>query len=161
AWYQMRFWIEDEYKDGKRGWFHWEQTKMTDPQRASRLWLVMGIAMHQAILLGSELEAREQAEQARRRKKRTGGRVGRPSTPERRPGGREQSVLMRGIMAIRAAQSGGGTTLPPGQIRAEPLPTRLYPVTRACKSHQLKARRKEARKRNRRQGQRQEKREQR
>lgn len=21
AWYQMRFWIEDEYKDGKRGWF--------------------------------------------------------------------------------------------------------------------------------------------
>src|SRR5216684_2569041 len=37
AWYQMRFWIEDEYKDGKRGWFHWEQTKMTNPQRASRL----------------------------------------------------------------------------------------------------------------------------
>ena len=22
AWYQLRFWIEDEYKDGKRGWFH-------------------------------------------------------------------------------------------------------------------------------------------
>lgn len=64
AWYQMRFWIEDEYKDGKRGWFHWEQTKMRDPGRASRLWLVMGIALHKAILLGSELEAREQAEQA-------------------------------------------------------------------------------------------------
>ncbi len=54
AWYQMRFWIEDEYKDGKRGWFHWEHTKMTKPQRASRLWLVLGIARHMAILLGSE-----------------------------------------------------------------------------------------------------------
>src|SRR5713226_3472647 len=37
AWYQMRFWIEDEYKDGKRGWVHWGQTKMTNPGRASRL----------------------------------------------------------------------------------------------------------------------------
>ena len=52
AWYQLRFWIEDEYKDGKRGWFHWEHTKMTKPERASRLWLVRSIARHLAVLLG-------------------------------------------------------------------------------------------------------------
>jgi len=34
AWYQMRFWIEDEYKDHKSGGWGWEQTKMTDPKRA-------------------------------------------------------------------------------------------------------------------------------
>jgi len=61
AWYQMRFWIEDEYKDGKRGWFHWEQTKMTKPERASRLWLVLSIVMQKAILVGGEWEATAKA----------------------------------------------------------------------------------------------------
>ena len=56
AWYQMRFWIEDEYKDGKRGWLHWEQTKMTKPERASRLWVVLAIVLQKAILLGGRLE---------------------------------------------------------------------------------------------------------
>jgi hypothetical protein len=49
AWYQMRFWIEDEYKDQKRGAFHWEQTKMSDP---GRLYLVMAVAMQAAVLVG-------------------------------------------------------------------------------------------------------------
>ena len=31
--------------DVKRGVFHWEQTKMTCPQRAERLWLVISIAL--------------------------------------------------------------------------------------------------------------------
>lgn len=154
AWYQLRFWIECEYKDGKRGWLHWEHTKMLKPERAGRLWLVQALVLRRAILLGGALEAQEQQRRAKKR-------VGRPALLVTRPRGREQSVLMRGMMAFRAAQSGGGTALPAGQIRAEPLPMRLYPVTRTCKSHQLKARRKEARKRNRRQGQRQEKREQR
>ena len=38
-WYQMRFWIEDEYKDHKSGGWGWQQTKMTDPGRAQRQWL--------------------------------------------------------------------------------------------------------------------------
>jgi hypothetical protein len=71
AWYQLRFWIEDEYKDGKRGWFHWEHTKMTKPERASRLWLVLAIVMQKAILLGGELEAQEQ--EARAKNRRRGG----------------------------------------------------------------------------------------
>ncbi len=164
AWYQMRFWIEDEYKDGKRGWFHWEHTKMTKPQRASRLWLVLGIARHMAILLGSELEAREQEQQARRRKRRAGEaprRRGRPVVGVKRPRGREQSVLMRGVMAMRAAESGGGKVLPPGQMRAQPLPSQLYAVSRIPKSYQLKKQRREEKKRNRQRAQTRERREQR
>lgn len=43
--YAIRYWIECGFKDLKRGLFHWEQTKMTDPKRAERLWLVMSIAL--------------------------------------------------------------------------------------------------------------------
>lgn len=43
--YAIRYWIECGFKDFKRGLFHWEQTKMTDPKRAERLWLVMSIAL--------------------------------------------------------------------------------------------------------------------
>src|SRR5437588_386326 len=72
AWYQLRFWIEDEYKDGKRGWFHWEHTKMTKPERASRLWLVLAIAMQKAVLLGEELEAQEQEVQRKNHRRPSG-----------------------------------------------------------------------------------------
>ncbi len=48
AWYQMRFWIEDEYKDHKSGGWGWEQTKMTDPGRAERQWLARAVAMQMA-----------------------------------------------------------------------------------------------------------------
>lgn len=44
AWYSLRAWIEQGFKDCKRGGFRWEQTKMTDPARATRLWLVMALA---------------------------------------------------------------------------------------------------------------------
>ena len=163
AWYQMRFWIEDEYKDGKRGWFHWEQTKMTKPERASRLWLVLSIVMQKAILVGGELEATAQEAQARKHRQQGGKkrRPGRPSIPQKRPRGREQSVLMRGIMAMRAVETGGEKILPQGRVRAEPLPTRLYPVSRVCKSHQLKKRRREEKKRNRQRAQNKARREQR
>jgi hypothetical protein len=56
AWYQMRFWIEDEYKDHKSGGWGWEQTKMTDPERAERQWLARAVAMHIAVLVGGQEE---------------------------------------------------------------------------------------------------------
>src|SRR2546430_5082024 len=99
AWYQLRFWIECDDKDGKRGWFHWEHSKMTKPERVSRLWLVLAIAMHKAVLVGGVLEAQEQ--EAHRKKRRHSGkqrRRGRPTVSPLRPRGREQSVLMRGVM---------------------------------------------------------------
>lgn len=66
AWYQMRFWIEDEYQDHQRGGFHWEYTKMRDPGRAERLYLVMAVTMQLAVMVGGSLEACEQQEQLRK-----------------------------------------------------------------------------------------------
>jgi len=50
--YAIRYWIECGFKDFKRGLFHWEQTKMTCPKRAERLWLVMSIAMLWLTVIG-------------------------------------------------------------------------------------------------------------
>jgi len=36
------------------GGFDFEQTKMTNPQRASRLWLVLGLVLQKAIVLGGQ-----------------------------------------------------------------------------------------------------------
>jgi len=43
--YALRYWIELGFKDIKRGFLHWEQSKMTCPKRAERLWLVMSISL--------------------------------------------------------------------------------------------------------------------
>lgn len=44
AWYGLRAWIERGFKHGKSGGWRWQHTRMTDPQRSERLWLVMAIA---------------------------------------------------------------------------------------------------------------------
>lgn len=45
--YSLRFWIECGFKDLKRGGLHWEQCKLSCPQRAERLWLVLSITLLQ------------------------------------------------------------------------------------------------------------------
>jgi hypothetical protein len=55
-WYDLRQWAEQGFKDLKRGGWHWEQTKMTNPQRAERLWLVLAVATLRACLYGTLAE---------------------------------------------------------------------------------------------------------
>lgn len=57
TWYGMRTWIEGGFKDVKRGGWHWEQTKMTDPERATRLWLVIALATLWVVRVGGEADA--------------------------------------------------------------------------------------------------------
>lgn len=57
AWYGMRSWIESGFKDLKRGGWHWHQTRMTDPHRAARLWLVMAVATLWVLSVGGYAEA--------------------------------------------------------------------------------------------------------
>jgi hypothetical protein len=148
AWYQLRFWIECEDKDGKRGWFHWEQTTMHSPQRASRVWLVFAVVMHKAILLGGELEAQEEKARQRRRSHQRGKRrPGQPPARRTQPRGREQSVLLRGVMALRAAETGSFKAWPTVWVRPEPLPTRLSPVSRVPKNSHLRTQRRSTQRR--------------
>lgn len=57
SWYAMRAWIECSFKDVKRGGWHWEQSKMTRPKRAERLWLVMSVATLWVLSVGGEADA--------------------------------------------------------------------------------------------------------
>ena len=57
VWYSMRTWIEAGFKDTKRGGWQWHQTKMTDPGRASRLWLAIAVATLWAVSVGGEADA--------------------------------------------------------------------------------------------------------
>ena len=57
AWYGLRTWIEAGFKDVKRGGWHWEQTKLRDPQRIARHWLVLAVATLWVVSVGGEAEA--------------------------------------------------------------------------------------------------------
>lgn len=126
AWYLMRFWIEDEYKDHKRGGWGWQHTKMEDPKRAERLWLAMAVAMHMTVLVGGLEEAKEEEQKSRKRRPaKPLKRVGRPAKPLRKPHRREQSCLVRGQQSIQAAVM-RAEALPRGYVVSEPWPTRTY-----------------------------------
>lgn len=43
-WYGLRAWIEQGFKITKRGGGQWQRTRMTEPQRAARLWLAVAVA---------------------------------------------------------------------------------------------------------------------
>jgi hypothetical protein len=147
AWYHMRFWIEDEYKDHKSGGWGWEQTKMTDPGRAERQWLARAVAMQIVVLIGGQEEAAEQECKRKQARKRSGKRgVGRPPKPVYRPRGREQSVLMVGQQTIQAAVA-RGEEIPVGHMVAEDWPKQTYRVAKPTKSWVKKCKEKEAKKR--------------
>jgi len=55
-WYGLRAWCEQGFKCTKRGGWQWQQTHMTDPTRAARLWLALAVATLWMVSLGSDLE---------------------------------------------------------------------------------------------------------
>lgn len=55
-WYRLRFWIECGFKQTKRAGWQWQRTRMTDPERASRLWLAIAVATLWAVSFGGDAE---------------------------------------------------------------------------------------------------------
>jgi hypothetical protein len=56
AWYGLRFWIECGFKHTKRAGWQWQNTRMTSPERAKRLWLAIAVATLWSVSVGSEAE---------------------------------------------------------------------------------------------------------
>jgi hypothetical protein len=56
SWYALRAWCEQCFKCTKRGGWQWQQTRMTDPNRAARLWLALAVATLWMVSIGSDLE---------------------------------------------------------------------------------------------------------
>ena len=57
CWYGMRAWIEQSFRMAKRGGWQWHKTRMTDPERASRLLLAISVATLWLMSVGGELDA--------------------------------------------------------------------------------------------------------
>ena len=115
AWYGLRGWVEQGFKDLKRGGWQWQHTRMSDPTRVARLWLALAVATLWAVSVGGEADAALPASSwetlpaahiARRR-----GR--------HRPPPRLLSCFRRGVLRILAALL-RGEPLPRGRFLPEP-----------------------------------------
>lgn len=56
TWYSLRAWIEQGFKTIKRGGWQWNRTRMTDPNRASRLWLAIAVSTLWMLSVGTEAD---------------------------------------------------------------------------------------------------------
>ena len=118
AWYGLRGWIEDGFKDFKRGGWQWQRMRMHDPARISRIWLVLAVATLWVVSVGSvaedaaprsHLEALPATHHARL-----------VATGQAAP--RRVSCFRQGITTIHVACV-LGRALPWGRFRPEPWPT--------------------------------------
>jgi hypothetical protein len=57
CWYGLRAWIEQGVKVTKRAGWPWQRTRMTQPQRAARLWLAVAVATRWRLSVGGLAEA--------------------------------------------------------------------------------------------------------
>jgi hypothetical protein len=71
AWYAFRAWIEQGFKIIKGGGWDWDKTRMEDPGRVERLWLVMAVATLWVVAVGVEDEVRQGQQEALQRLQRS------------------------------------------------------------------------------------------
>jgi hypothetical protein len=112
SWYGLRGWIEQGFKDSKRGGWQWQHTRMEDPRRAERLWLAMAVTTLWLLRVGGSVEAAKARQ--------TEGLVCEQCAPCRECW-RMSSVFARGHRAILMAML-KHRRLPLGQWLPEPWP---------------------------------------
>jgi len=118
VWYSMRAWIECGFKQTKRAGWQWQQTRMSDPDRASRLWLALAVATLWVVSVGGEAEATLPASSLAELPE---SHIARQHSPKgSQP--RLLSCFRRGILVITAALL-SGQSLPFGRFYPEPWPT--------------------------------------
>jgi hypothetical protein len=57
GWYAYRSWVEQNFKVVKSAGWQWQRTRMTDPARAARLWVVVAVATLWLLEVGGAAEA--------------------------------------------------------------------------------------------------------
>jgi Transposase DDE domain len=118
CWYGLRAWIEQGFKLTKRGGWQWQRTRMTEPERAARLWLAVAVATLWLLSVGGEAEQSippstflDLSEA-----------LGRARRPRRATRLRLVSVFRQGWYAILVALL-QGRWLPTGRFTPEPWPS--------------------------------------
>jgi hypothetical protein len=62
CWYALRSWVEQGFKVIKSGGWQWQRTRMTDPDRAERLWVAVSVATLWLVEVGGLAEFEPRAE---------------------------------------------------------------------------------------------------
>jgi hypothetical protein len=114
SWYGLRAWIEQFFKDSKRGGWQWQKTRMEDAGRAERVWLALAGATVWLVRVGGADEIKEGAEMPELRV------VGEEEKPKTRRW-RLVSVFARGWAVIVVALL-NHERLPLGRFVPEPWP---------------------------------------
>ena len=137
SWYGLRRWIEQFFKDGKRGGWQWQKTRLRDAARAERLWLAIAVATVWLVRVGG---ADEETSGDPVPDLEVLGAAERPRTPR----WRLVSVFQRGWVTIVAALV-NHTRLPLGHMVPEagptipewpqPAPAQADPRMAACKTY--------------------------
>jgi len=135
AWYGLRAWIECGFKDCKRGGWDWQQTKMTRPERASRLWLAMVVATLWTVSVGGAVEAAADGATITLDALTPALCVPLPVTPTRRSRPRLLSCFRRGVIHICATLL-AGRPLPHGHFVPLPWPM-TFPTASPAPARQV------------------------
>jgi len=126
GWYGLRNWIEHGFRLQKRGFWHWEHTRMVDPARAERAWLPMALCTCKLLALGDALEQDAGLP--------LWGAAGPP--PPRR---RATRLVRLGWLALRAAQAARRPLPHFGPLSPDPWPDRPLPAASPHSSTQAAA----------------------
>lgn len=119
-WYGMRMWIECGFKQTKRAGWQWQATRMTEPERAARLWLAIAVATLWVVSVGGEAEDNLPASSFDELPPMHVARRNCRSTNRSQP--RLLSCFRRGLIVIRVTLM-TGQPLPLGRFIPEPWPT--------------------------------------
>jgi Transposase DDE domain len=115
CWYGLRVWIEHSFKETKSGGWQWQHTRMTDPERAERLWLAIALATWWLLSVGGEADSAVAPETLA---------IVPQTQSSRRPRWRLVAVFRSGWALIMAALI-NHERLPLGTGHPEPWPTML------------------------------------
>jgi hypothetical protein len=119
CWYAFRSWIEQGFKMLKGGGLHWQNTRMSDPGRAERLWLAMAVATVWLLVIGAAVESDERKE--------TLGALPGGAGRGARPPQRLHRLLALGLAEWLAAAV-SGRCVPLGKLPAERWPDTWHDV---------------------------------
>lgn len=60
TWYALRAPIERGFRDSKRGLFQWHRARVTEPDRAERMWLILALATLRLTAIGAQVRAAQE-----------------------------------------------------------------------------------------------------
>ena len=117
----MRSWIEGGFKLLNRGGWQWQATRMTDPDRVERLWLVLAVATRYVLVVGGEADEAEFASAT----------VPEPAGPSAKAAtGPEPASSGPGTVAAAPPRCIAGADRPPAAVRRTGTKQRLVSVFR-------------------------------